>query len=144
MTASIERPVSLGDSPRTAQGAVKAGVGQAPLSMFECSSLQPSAVIATNTSSISITRLAAVTDRPGQFIGIHFMNPVPIMQLVALIRGRDPERPLRISTSQLKRPFCHLSIRSGQAAYGRKRTGGFRCLTGQKQTFAAPRPNRLV
>jgi 3-hydroxybutyryl-CoA dehydrogenase len=50
-------------------------------------SLKPSAIIASNTSSISITRLAAVTDRPGRFIGMHFMNPVPVMQLVELIRG---------------------------------------------------------
>jgi 3-hydroxybutyryl-CoA dehydrogenase len=47
--------------------------------------LSATALIATNTSSISITRLAAVTDRPGKFIGMHFMNPVPIMQLVELI-----------------------------------------------------------
>ena len=45
------------------------------------------ALIATNTSSISITRLAAVTDRPEKFMGMHFMNPVPAMQLVELIRG---------------------------------------------------------
>ena len=45
------------------------------------------AILATNTSSISITRLASVTDRPERFIGIHFMNPVPMMQLVELIRG---------------------------------------------------------
>lgn len=45
------------------------------------------AILATNTSSISITRLAASTDRPGRFIGMHFMNPVPVMQLVELIRG---------------------------------------------------------
>src|SRR4051812_36279974 len=44
--------------------------------------LSPVALIATNTSSISITRLAANTDRPGKFIGMHFMNPVPVMQLV--------------------------------------------------------------
>ncbi len=49
--------------------------------------LKPSAIIATNTSSISITRLAASTDRPGKFMGMHFMNPVPVMQLVELIRG---------------------------------------------------------
>ena len=52
-----------------------------------CPKLKKSAVLATNTSSISITRLAAVTDRPERFIGIHFMNPVPMMQLVELIRG---------------------------------------------------------
>ena len=44
-------------------------------------------MLATNTSSISITRLAAATDRPEQFIGMHFMNPVPVMKLVELIRG---------------------------------------------------------
>jgi 3-hydroxybutyryl-CoA dehydrogenase len=49
--------------------------------------LKPDALIATNTSSISITRLAATTDRPGKFIGMHFMNPVPVMALVELIRG---------------------------------------------------------
>jgi 3-hydroxybutyryl-CoA dehydrogenase len=52
-----------------------------------CPSLRHDAIIATNTSSISITRLAAFTDRPEKFIGIHFMNPVPIIQLVELIRG---------------------------------------------------------
>ncbi|HXY89701.1 MAG TPA: 3-hydroxybutyryl-CoA dehydrogenase [Xanthobacteraceae bacterium] len=52
-----------------------------------CKSLKPEAVLATNTSSISITRLAAVTDRPERFIGIHFMNPVPVMELVELVRG---------------------------------------------------------
>jgi len=52
-----------------------------------CENLNPQAIIATNTSSISITRLAAATDRPEQFMGIHFMNPVPVMQLVELVRG---------------------------------------------------------
>ncbi len=49
--------------------------------------LRPETLIATNTSSISITRLASTTDRPGKFIGMHFMNPVPVMELVELIRG---------------------------------------------------------
>lgn len=52
-----------------------------------CPYLRPDALLASNTSSISITRLAAATDRPERFIGIHFMNPVPLMQLVELIRG---------------------------------------------------------
>ena len=52
-----------------------------------CPTLKPEALIATNTSSISVTRLAATTDRPGKFMGMHFMNPVPMMQLVELIRG---------------------------------------------------------
>ena len=49
--------------------------------------LKASAIVASNTSSISITRLAAATDRPDRFIGMHFMNPVPVMSLVELIRG---------------------------------------------------------
>jgi 3-hydroxybutyryl-CoA dehydrogenase len=52
-----------------------------------CAVLKPEAIIASNTSSISITRLASSTDRPERFIGIHFMNPVPLMELVELIRG---------------------------------------------------------
>ncbi len=52
-----------------------------------CEHLKPEALLASNTSSISITRLAAATDRPGKFIGLHFMNPVPIMKLVEIIRG---------------------------------------------------------
>ena len=49
--------------------------------------LKPEAILCTNTSSISVTRLAASTDRPGQFMGMHFMNPVPLMELVELVRG---------------------------------------------------------
>jgi 3-hydroxybutyryl-CoA dehydrogenase len=58
-----------------------------------CASLKPDALIGTNTSSISITRLAASTDRPEKFIGIHFMNPVPLMELVELIRGIATDDP---------------------------------------------------
>ena len=56
------------------------------------SQLKPEAILATNTSSISITRLASSTDRPEKFIGIHFMNPVPVMELVELIRGIATDR----------------------------------------------------
>jgi 3-hydroxybutyryl-CoA dehydrogenase len=52
-----------------------------------CPRLAPDTIIATNTSSISVTRLAAATDRPEHFIGLHFMNPVPLMQLVEVLRG---------------------------------------------------------
>ncbi len=52
-----------------------------------CPKLKSDALIATNTSSISVTRLASSTDRPEKFMGMHFMNPVPVMKLVELIRG---------------------------------------------------------
>lgn len=57
-----------------------------------CAVLKPEAILASNTSSLPITRLAATTDRPGQFVGIHFMNPVPVMELVELIRGIATEQ----------------------------------------------------
>lgn len=52
-----------------------------------CPHLSSETILCTNTSSISITRLAAITDRPEKFMGMHFMNPVPVMELVELIRG---------------------------------------------------------
>jgi 3-hydroxybutyryl-CoA dehydrogenase len=55
--------------------------------------LKPSCLLASNTSSISITRLAADTDRPEKFIGMHFMNPVPVMKLVEIIRGIATDEP---------------------------------------------------
>ena len=62
---------------------------QVKVKIFEnlCKVISKDCIIATNTSSISITRLASSTDRPEKFIGMHFMNPVPIMELVELIRG---------------------------------------------------------
>ena len=62
---------------------------QVKIAIFKdlCPILKPETILATNTSSISITRLASTTDRPEKFIGLHFMNPVPIMKLVELIRG---------------------------------------------------------
>ncbi|HVY18210.1 MAG TPA: 3-hydroxybutyryl-CoA dehydrogenase [Rhodopila sp.] len=56
-------------------------------------SLRPSCLLATNTSSISVTRLGASTDRPEKFIGMHFMNPVPVMKLVEIIRGIATDEP---------------------------------------------------
>ncbi len=58
-----------------------------------CPHLKPSCLVGSNTSSISITRLAASTDRPEKFMGIHFMNPVPVMELVELIRGIATDEP---------------------------------------------------
>jgi 3-hydroxybutyryl-CoA dehydrogenase len=63
--------------------------------------LKPAALIATNTSSISITRLASATDRPGKFIGMHFMNPAPAMSLVELIRGIATEEDTFAATREL-------------------------------------------
>jgi 3-hydroxybutyryl-CoA dehydrogenase len=63
--------------------------------------LKPSGMIASNTSSISITRLGASTDRPEKFIGMHFMNPVPIMKLVELIRGIATDEPTFQATQAL-------------------------------------------
>ena len=64
-------------------------------------------IIATNTSTISITRLAAATDRPEKFIGTHFMNPVPVMQLIEIIRG--------IATDDKTfRTICDLAIKLGK------------------------------
>lgn len=65
-----------------------------------CRVLQPHAMIASNTSSISITRLAAATDRPEKFMGIHFMNPVPMMQLVEVIRGIATDDATFVSAKQ--------------------------------------------
>ncbi|MCC5964265.1 MAG: 3-hydroxybutyryl-CoA dehydrogenase, partial [Rhodobacteraceae bacterium] len=55
--------------------------------------IQPHTILTSNTSSISITRLASRTDRPERFMGFHFMNPVPVMQLVELIRGIATDEP---------------------------------------------------
>jgi 3-hydroxybutyryl-CoA dehydrogenase len=65
-----------------------------------CPSLRPETIVGTNTSSISITRLAASTDRPERFIGIHFMNPVPLMELVEVIRGIATDDATFESTKQ--------------------------------------------
>nr|WP_320135931.1 3-hydroxybutyryl-CoA dehydrogenase [uncultured Amphritea sp.] len=62
---------------------------------------QPETILATNTSSISITRLAAVTSRPGKVIGMHFMNPVPMMQLVEIIRALQTDDAVFDAVQQL-------------------------------------------
>ncbi len=69
-----------------------------------CPVLNKDAILASNTSSISITRLAAVTDRPEKFLGIHFMNPVPLMQLVELVRGIATDE----ETFKTAQGFCDL------------------------------------
>ena len=78
---------SLGDSDLVIETAVEDEQVKRKIFAALCPVLKKDAIIGTNTSSLSITRLAASTDRPEQFIGIHFMNPVPLMELVEVIRG---------------------------------------------------------
>ena len=63
--------------------------------------LKPECLLASNTSSISITRLAATTDRPDKFIGMHFMNPVPVMKLIEVIRGIATDEPTFLAVQAL-------------------------------------------
>jgi len=79
-----------------------------------CPVLKPEAIIATNTSSLSITRLASATDRPERFMGIHFMNPVPVMKLVELVRGIATEE----TTFKKAREFVASLERSVTVAAG--------------------------
>ena len=65
-----------------------------------CPHLKPECLVGSNTSSISITRLAAATDRPEKFMGIHFMNPVPVMELVELIRGIATEEDTYVTAKE--------------------------------------------
>ncbi|MBC8036813.1 MAG: 3-hydroxybutyryl-CoA dehydrogenase [Rhizobiales bacterium] len=66
-----------------------------------CPHLKPECIVGSNTSSISITRLASATDRPEKFMGIHFMNPVPVMELVELIRGIATEEATFAAVKEL-------------------------------------------
>ena len=77
----------LGDADLVIESAVENEEIKLEILTKLCPLLKPEALIASNTSSISITRLAAVTDRPEKFVGMHFMNPVPMMELVEVIRG---------------------------------------------------------
>jgi 3-hydroxybutyryl-CoA dehydrogenase len=77
----------FGDSDLVIEAATEDEQVKRKIFTLLCPVLKPEAHIASNTSSISITRLGAATDRPGKFMGMHFMNPVPVMQLVELIRG---------------------------------------------------------
>lgn len=63
--------------------------------------VRPDCILASNTSSISITRLASATDRPARFIGMHFMNPVPVMKLVEVIRGIATDEPTHQAVQDL-------------------------------------------
>jgi 3-hydroxybutyryl-CoA dehydrogenase len=83
-----------------------------------CATLQPRALVATNTSSISITKLAAATDRPDRFIGMHFFNPVPLMALLELIRGLQTSDDTHAKAAEFAR-------RIGKVAITAKNSPGF-------------------
>jgi 3-hydroxybutyryl-CoA dehydrogenase len=78
---------SMGDCDLVIEAATENEEIKRKIFIDVCPSLKESAILCSNTSSISITRLGAVTDRPEKFMGLHFMNPVPVMKLVELIRG---------------------------------------------------------
>ncbi len=82
-----ETLAGLGDADLVIEAATEDETVKRKIFVALCPFLKPDAIIATNTSSISITRLAASTDRPERFIGLHFMNPAPVMELVEMIRG---------------------------------------------------------
>ncbi len=73
------------------------------------------AILASNTSSISITKLAAVTRRPEQVVGMHFMNPVPLMKLVEIVRGLQTSNETYATTAELARKMGKIVITSGDA-----------------------------
>jgi len=84
---------SLGDTDFVVEAATEKEAVKREVFKALCPHLKPSAMVASNTSSISITRLGAATDRPEKFIGMHFMNPVPVMKLVEIIRGIATDEP---------------------------------------------------
>jgi len=73
---------------------------------------RPEAVLATNTSSIPITRIAAATRRPDKFVGMHFMNPVPVMKLVEIIRGMATSQETYDLTEKLAKQFGKVPVES--------------------------------
>ena len=78
---------ALGDADIVIEAATENEAIKKDIFRAVCAHLKPEALLASNTSSISITRLASVTDRPDRFIGLHFMRPVQVMKLVEIIRG---------------------------------------------------------
>ncbi len=81
-------------------------------------SMKPGAILASNTSSISLTKLAGATKRPTQVIGMHFMNPVPLMKLVEVVRALQTDEPTYVTT-------CELATRMGKLLVTTKDMPGF-------------------
>jgi len=84
---------AMGEADLTIEAATENEETKRKIFTALCPHLKQGAFVATNTSSISITRLASSTDRPEHFIGLHFMNPVPMMKLVEIIRGIATNEP---------------------------------------------------
>ncbi len=105
--ANIRTNTSVGAGVSDADLVVEAATENAELKMKifrELSSgTKPEAILATNTSSISITRIASVTNRPEKVIGMHFMNPVPVMKLVEVIRGYSTSDEVTAQVMELSR-----------------------------------------
>jgi len=107
MSAALDRIVSststdaVGDCDFVIESATEDEAVKRKIFEEVCPKLGENAILATNTSSISITRLGASTDRPGRFLGMHFMNPVPVMELVELIRSLATEEEVFNSVREL-------------------------------------------
>ena len=119
---------SLGDCDLVIESATENEEVKRKIFSDLCPVLKPETIIGTNTSSISITRLAAATDRPEKFIGIHFMNPVPVMELVELIRG--------IATNDQTFEACRELIKTLQEM--RRLLGVLRGEDGERAHLPAP------
>ena len=116
----------LGDADLVIEAATEDETVKRKIFVALCPFLKPDAIVATNTSSISITRLAAATDRPEHFIGLHFMNPAPVMELVEMIRGIATEDV----TFGRTREFVESARQDG------RRVGGLPGLHGQPHPSA--------
>jgi 3-hydroxybutyryl-CoA dehydrogenase len=105
--ANIKIFTSLSDSVKNSELVVEAATENVDLKLKLFKDLdslcKPEAILASNTSSISITKIASVTKRPSQVIGMHFMNPVPVMKLVEVIRGYDTSDAVTSTTMQLSK-----------------------------------------
>jgi 3-hydroxybutyryl-CoA dehydrogenase len=80
-----------------------------------CTKLSKQALLASNTSSISITRLASYTDRPSQFIGMHFFNPVPLMKLVEIIPGIATDKATTAAVTDASRHMGKITVEAADS-----------------------------
>lgn len=105
--ANIKIFTSLSDGVKNSELVVEAATENVDLKLKLFKDLdslcKPEAILASNTSSISITKIASVTKRPSQVIGMHFMNPVPVMKLVEVIRGYDTSDAVTSTTMRLSK-----------------------------------------